>query len=137
MRHIVDYMIGDWIMVKDSPVQVAAIHQKKLGYHESPGRLSWVRLDQVQSIPLTPEFLLKNGFKEVRKDYYEWRVIAGDGSFWVTLENRLDGVWDMYVENYTRFSDDLLKKEVSGRFLKVHHLQHEFVGEGNKKDWII
>lgn len=137
MRHIVDYMIGDWIMVEGNPVQVAAIHQKKLGYHKREGKLDWVRLDQVLPIPITSDFLFKNGFREVRKDYYEWRVTAGDGSFWVTLEDRLDGVWDMYVENYSRFSDDLLKKEVSGRFLEVHHLQHEFVGEGIKKDWIV
>ena len=137
MRHIVEYMIGDWIMVEGKPIQIAAVHQKKVGYHRWEGRLSWIRLDQIQTIPLTPDFLLKNGFKEIKKDCYEWRVTAGDGSFQVTLEDRLDGVWDMYVENYTRFSDDLFKKEVSGRFLKVHHLQHEFVSEGNKKNWII
>ena len=137
MRHIVDYMIGDWIMVKDSPVQVAAVHQKKVGYHESPGRLSWVRLDQVQTIPLTPDFLLKNGFKEIRKGCYEWGVTAGDGSFYITLEDRLDGIWDMNVEDLSRFSDDKFIKEVTGKFLKIHQIQHEFVGEGIKKEFVV
>jgi hypothetical protein len=137
MRQIVNYQIGDWIMAKDSPIQVAAIHQKKLGYHKRDGRLDWVRLDQALPIPLTPEFLLKNGFKEIRKNCYEWRVTAGDGSFWITLEDRLDGIWDMNVRSYSSFSDDTLQKEITGRFLKIHHLQHEFVGEGIKKEFIV
>jgi hypothetical protein len=99
--------------------------------------LSWVRLDQVQHIPLTPDFLLKNGFKKIRKDCYEWRITAGDGSFYITLEDRLDGIWDMTVEDYDRFSNDQSRKETTGRFLKIHHLQHEFVGEGIKKEFIV
>jgi hypothetical protein len=137
MRHIVNYQIGDWIIVEGKPVQIAAIHQKKVGYHKWEGRLSWIRLDQIQQIPLTPDLLLKNGFKKIRKDCYEWIVTAGDGSFQVTLEDRLDGVWDMYVENFSRFSDDRSRKEVTGRFLKVHHVQHEFVAEGIKKEFIM
>ena len=137
MRHIVGYMIGDWIMVEGKPIQVSAIHQKKVGYHRWEGRLSWVRLDQIQHIPLTSDFLLKNEFKEIRKDCYEWKVIAGDGSFWITLEDRLDGIWDMTVEGYDRFSDNRMRKEVTGRFLKVHHIQHEFVMEEIKKEFVI
>jgi hypothetical protein len=137
MRHIVEYMIGDWIMVEGRPIQIAAIHQKKVGYHRWEGRLSWVRLDKIIPIPLTSDLLIKNGFKEIRKDCYEWRVTAGDGSFWITLENRLDGIWDMSVEDYDRFTDYQFKKEVCGKFLKIHHLQHEFVGEGIKKEFVM
>ena len=137
MRHIIDYMIGDWIMVEGNPHQIAAVHQKKVGYHESPGRLSWVRLDQIQTIHLTPDFLINNGFTKTRDSCYEWRRVAGDGSFYVTLEDRLDGIWDMIVGNYSNFSDDQSKKEVTGRFLKVHHIQHEFVMEGIKKEFIM
>ena len=137
MKHIVDYMIGDWIMVEGKPIQIAAVHQKKLGYHRWEGRLSWVRLDQVQHISITPDLLLKNGFKETKKDCYEWRVTAGDGSFYVTLEDRLDGIWDMTVRSYLSFSDDTLQKETIGRFLKIHHVQHEFVGEGVKKEFVV
>ncbi len=137
MRHIVDYMIGDWIMVEGKPIQIAAVHQKKVGYHRWEGRLSWARLDQIQTIPLTPDLLIKNGFKEIRKNCYEWRVTAGDGSFWVTLEDQLDGVWDMTVRDYSRLSEDQSKKEVCGRFLKVHHVQHEFVMNGVKKEFVV
>ena len=137
MRQIVNYQIGDWIIVEGKPVQIAAIHQKKVGYHKWEGRLSWIRLDQVQHIPLTPDFLLKNGFVKTRNSCYEWRRVAGDGSFFITLEDRFDGIWDMTVEDYDRFSNDQSRKEVDGRFLKVHHVQHEFVGEGIKKEFIM
>ena len=137
MRHIVNYQIGDWIMVEGKPIQIAAVHQKKVGYHKWPGRLSWIRLDQIQTIPLTPDLLIKNGFKKIKGNCYEWIVTAGDGSFQVTLEDRLDGIWDMTVRSYSSFSDDTLQKEITGRFLKVHHLQHEFVMEGIKKEFIV
>lgn len=137
MRHIVEYMIGDWIMVEGKPVQVAAVHQKKIGYHKWEGRLNWVRLDQITHIPLTPELLLKNEFKEIKKGCYEWRRDAGDGFFRITLEDQLDGLWDMTVENYDRFSGNRLRKEVEGRFLKLHHIQHEVVLEEVKKEFVI
>ena len=137
MRLIVNYMIGDWIIVEEKPIQIAAVHQKKVGYHKWEGRLSWIRLDQIQTIPLTPDFLIKNGFAKTRDSCYEWRKVAGDDSFFIALEDRFDGIWDMTVENYDRFSNNQSRKEVGGRFLKVHHLQHEFVGEGVKKEFVM
>ena len=136
MKHIVNYQIDDWILVEEKPVQVAAVHQKKVGYHKWPGRLSWVRLDQIKPIPLTPEFLLKNGFTKEGGSYV-WKRTAGDGSFMVTLYDGLDGIWGMCVRSSSSFSGDTLQKDVTERFLKVHHVQHEFVGEGIKKDWIV
>ena len=137
MRQIVNYQIGDWIIVEGKPVQIAAIHQKKVGYHKWPGRLSWIRLDQIQTIPLTPDFLIKNGFTKTRDSCYEWRRVAGDGSFFITLEDRFDGIWDMTVEDYDRFSDNQLRKEVVGRFLKVHQIHHEFISDEIKKEFVV
>ena len=136
MKHIVNYQIDDWILVEEKPVQVAAVHQKKVGYHKWPGRLSWVRLDQIKPIPLTPEFLLKNGFTK-KGESYVWERTAGDGSFSITLEDRLDGIWDMTVEDYDRFSDNQLRKEVVGRFLKVHQIHHEFISDEIKKEFVV
>ena len=135
MRQLIEYMVGDWIMVEDRPVQIAAVHQKKVGYHRWEGRLSWVRLDQIQTIQVTPKFLLNNEFRETEKGCYKWRRDSGDGFFCITLEDNLDGVWDMTVEGYDRFSGSQVKKEISGRFLKVHHLQHEFILEEIKKEF--
>jgi hypothetical protein len=43
----------------------------------------------------------------------------------------------MTVEDYDRFSNDQSRKETTGRFLKIHHVQHEFVAEGIKKEFIV
>ena len=137
MRHIVEYMIGDWIMVEGKPVQIAAIHQKKVGYHKWEGRLSWIRLDQIQHIPLTPDLLLKNGFTKTKDGCYEWQQNTGNGFFYVSLRDISEGSWNMIVQIGDHLSGDRIRKEVIGRFLKIHHLQHEFVGEGIKKEFIV
>lgn len=57
-------MVGDFISVvpNNTPIQVAAIHRKKIGYHERNDKLSWVRIGLVRRIPLTREILEKNEF---------------------------------------------------------------------------
>ena len=57
-----ELQIGNWVIVKPSllPVCVAAVHQKKIGYHIYQHRLEWVRQGLLEPIPLTDEFLSKN-----------------------------------------------------------------------------
>jgi hypothetical protein len=137
MRHCVKYQTGDWIIVEGSPIQIAAIHQKKVGDHRWPGRLSWVRLDQIQTIPLTPDFLMKNGFTKTRDGCHEWQQNTGNGFFYVSLRNISEGSWNMIVQIGDHLSGDRSRKEVTGRFLKVHQIQHEFVSEGIKKEFVV
>lgn len=63
-----DIMIGDWLLADGKVIQVAAIHQKKVGYHNLPYKLTWVRLDRLDYIKITPETLTAFGF--VKKE--EW-----------------------------------------------------------------
>ena len=58
-------MIGDYILAKPSmmPVQVAAVHNKKIGYHAVTHKLNWIREGLLEPIPITEEILEKNGFK--------------------------------------------------------------------------
>ena len=63
-----DIMIGDWLLADGKVIQVAAIHQKKVGYHNVPNKLTWVRLDRLDYIKITPETLTAFGF--VKKE--EW-----------------------------------------------------------------
>jgi len=137
MRYCVNYQIGDWIIVGDNPVQISAIHQKKVGYHKWPGRLSWIRLDQIQTIPLTLDFLIKNGFVKTRDGCYEWQQNTGTGFFYISLRKISEGSWDMIAQIGDHLSGDRSRKEVTGRFLKVHHIQHEFVSEGIKKEFVV
>ena len=63
-----DIMIGDYLLADGKVIQVAAIHQKKVGYHNVPNKLTWVRLDRLDYIRITPETLTAFGF--VKKE--EW-----------------------------------------------------------------
>lgn len=63
-------MVGDYVLVRPSmmPIQVAAIHKKKVAYHATGDRLTWVRDGLIEPIPITPEILEKNGFKMKQKE---------------------------------------------------------------------
>lgn len=57
-----DIMIGDYLLADGKVIRVAAIHQKKVGYHNVPNKLTWVRLDRLDYIRITPETLTAFGF---------------------------------------------------------------------------
>ena len=62
--------LGDYVFIKSlngdtTLIKIAAIHQKKVGYHNVPNKLSWVRFSLLEPILLTSEILEKNGFDKV------------------------------------------------------------------------
>ena len=72
MRNDSKYRVGNYVLVNGQPVQIAAVHDKKIGVHikERSGRLYWVRIPLIEHIPLTTEFLEKNGFSVVDEGLY-------------------------------------------------------------------
>lgn len=59
-------MLGDLVRYTNPPyIRVASITKKKIGYHLRPDepRMHYVRLCEVNPIPITPEILEKNGFE--------------------------------------------------------------------------
>ena len=89
-----DIMIGDWLLADGKPIQVAAIHLKKVGYHERHDRLTWVRLDRLDYIKITDETLREFGFK---------KLDMGDG-------------W-LYDDNVYEYRSDKIKNEEAYNFL--------------------
>lgn len=63
-----DIMIGDYLLADGKVIQVAAIHHKKVGYHNLPYKLTWVRLDRLEYIRITPETLIAFGFVKTEPD---------------------------------------------------------------------
>ena len=62
--------LGDYVFIKSPSgdttlIKIAAIHQKKVGYHDVPNKLNWVRFSLLEPIPLTSEILEKNGFNKI------------------------------------------------------------------------
>ena len=75
-----ELMNGDYITVTPSGmlIKVAAVHKRKVAYHACTNKLSWVREGLLRPIPITPEILEKNGFKNNGKDkdmyYWNWSI---------------------------------------------------------------
>lgn len=63
-----DIRIGDYLLTDGKVIQVAAVHQKKVGYHERHDRLTWVRLDRLEYIVITPDTLTAFGFEKIEPD---------------------------------------------------------------------
>ena len=80
-----DIMIGDYLLADGKVIQVAAIHQKKVGYHNLPYKLTWVRLDLLDYIKITTETLTAFGFVKTEPDG------------WLFNE-----AWEFRAENLTR-----------------------------------
>ncbi len=75
--------LGDYVFTKSlyggyhtTLIKIAAIHLKKVGYHNVLDRLNWVRISLLEPIQLTPEVLEKNEFDKVSQpgclNPYHW-----------------------------------------------------------------
>lgn len=57
-----ELQIYDWVLINNAPHKVKQITRKKVGYHRIPYNLDYVRLIDIEPIPITAEILEKNGF---------------------------------------------------------------------------
>lgn len=113
--------LGDYVFIKSPSgdtalIKIAAIHQKKVGYHNTPNKLNWVRISLLEPIPLTAEILEKNGFKhcatEEDGDYFDNR----EGDLYYCLNRTADG--------YMSCIDVTHSFTISGLIKYVYELQH-------------
>lgn len=84
-----DLQIGDYVLAKPSMmlIKVAAVHNKKVGYHAVTNRLNWVRMDLLEPIPLTLEILEANGF-EISLDSGEGELDINDIYVYIERKKR-------------------------------------------------
>lgn len=115
--------LGDYVFIKSlnggyhtTLIKIAAIHQKKVGYHRTPNKLNWVRFSLLEPIPLTSEILEKNGLKhyitEENSDDFDNR----EGDLYYCLNKTADG--------YMSCIDVAHSFTISGLIKYVHELQH-------------
>lgn len=116
-----EFIIGDIVMYKNrihTIIDIFASNGYELSYVRHP--VSPVRLS---GVPLTPEFLEKNG----------WEFVGGqvdeDGFTWDIYSNR--GVLpDLYYYPDGKFSVFMYRKEVLPDIKYIHQLQHFLYGLG-------
>ena len=105
-----ELMIGDWIQVPPSGIRKMKITQLCE---------DWGDIDDIEPVPVTPEILEKNGFKDIGDD--TWQLEEKPYWFWV----------DFYNHEYgCEFDSSTCENEDTERRLKlygdlyVHQLQH-------------
>ena len=122
-----EIMIGDRLAYRGQfaafDFRVEQVTKQKVGYHAEPGenRIHYLRLNEVQPIPLTPEILEWNGFEKVQNLLVlQWENGVYPSMIFVEYNS----------ENYCLFINDMMfPKPV--RFL--HELHHILMDCGIKK----
>ena len=89
-----ELQIGDFVLVNGKPRKVASVTRRKIGYSvgEAGKGLCYVRLQDVEPIPITDAFFKQNGFVK-NLCYWEYRI---DNQTWLEFykhENRLSRYW--------------------------------------------
>lgn len=123
-----EIMIGDRLAYRGQfaafDFRVEQVTERKVGYHAEPGenRMHYLRLNEVQPIPLTPEILEKNGFEKVQNLLVlQWENGVYPSMIFVEYN----------PENYCLFINDMMfPKPV--RFL--HELHHILMDCGIEKE---
>lgn len=128
MVRATEIMVGDWLWYQGQfnafPLKVEQVTKRKVGYHADSheNRMYYLRLHEVQPIPLTPEILERNGFEKVQN----LLVLQWENGVYPSM---------IFVEynpvNYCLFINDMMfPKPV--RFL--HDLHHILMDCGIEKE---
>ncbi len=128
MVRATEIMVGDWLWYQGQfnafPLKVEQVTKRKVGYHADPheNRMYYLRLHEVQPIPITPEILERNGFEKVQN----LLVLQWENGVYLSM------IFVEYnPENYCLFINDMMfPKPV--RFL--HELHHILMDCGTEKD---
>lgn len=133
-----ELMLGDWVSVSGTNMQVAALGRTKAGFLDEKGEMFYHDYDNIHPIPLTAEILEKNGFLLHKSASYFKQYM------WTT--GGISDYADVYIEVGKDHQDnwrwDLLQFKLnfySGEawFLKkhyVHELQNALRLSGIEKE---
>lgn len=116
---VTDLMVGDFVLHDGKVIRVDAVHKRKIGYHKTKDKLTWLFSGQFEPIQLTHEILEKNGFERegVIVSLYEGidhRVTIHDDKEYMNSNNE----WYVHVD-----SEDFCSI-ANCELTYVHELQH-------------
>lgn len=114
-----ELMVGDLVLHDGKVIRIDAVHKRKIGYHKTKDKLTWLFSGQFEPIQLTHEILEKNGFERegVIVSLYEGidhRVAIHDDKEYMNSNN----AWHVHIdsEDYCTIANCELAY--------VHELQH-------------
>lgn len=100
-----ELMLNNWVKISanNTPIKVAAIHEKEIGYYIQ-NELKWINIEDIEPIPLTPSILEKYNI------HYQSEIP------WWQYEKDAYGIGDRYEIN--------LSNETTFYLEYVHDLQN-------------
>jgi hypothetical protein len=118
-----ELMVGDLVLHDGKVIRVDAVHKRKIGYHKTKDKLTWLFSGQFEPIPLTPEILEKNGLtNDYHGSYFE-----EDEHISLEISSSEYGIyWTINFHEY-----NILKLEY------VHELQHALKLCGINKEIVV
>ena len=119
MVRATEIMVGDWLWYQGQfnafPLKVEQVTKRKVGYHADPheNRMYYLRLHEVQPIPITPEILERNGFEKVQNLLVlQWENGVYPSMIFVEYN----------PENYCLFINDMMFPKPIRFLHELHHI---------------
>ena len=86
-----ELMVGDLVLHDGKVIRVDAVHKRKMGYHKTKDKLTWLFYGQFEPISITKEILEKNGF--------ERENLITSYNHYIGIDNRVSLNDDFYCMN--------------------------------------
>lgn len=135
-----ELMVGDLVLHDGKVIRVDAVHKRKIGYHKTKDKLTWLFNGQFQPIPLTPEILEKNGFTLENEVKHPARYIYNasySNSVIVDFDcyNNGRGAMKCILAGVGLVSNSFIR--IYGKDIYVHQLQHALKACGISKEIVV
>ena len=99
---ITEMMYGNLAVYKDNVIAVAAVHKRKIGFHERLDKMKWVHASELKPIPITENLLQLIGFTDVSSaipDTQKVFVIQKNKQHWIMLtQTPKEGIWHIRIQ---------------------------------------
>lgn len=118
---VCELMVGDLVLHDGKVIRVDAVHKRKIGYHKTKDKLTWLFDGQFEPILITKELLEKNGFKREN--------LITSYNHYIGIDNRVSLNDDFYYMNsrngwYVHIDSEDYCTIASCELTYVHELQH-------------
>lgn len=117
---VCELMVGDLVLHDGKVIRVDAVHKRKIGYHNTKDKLTWLFSGQFEPIQLTHEILEKNGFENQGFRHHDEYDGINDR---VVLSNYKDYM-NSANEWYVRIDSEDYCSIARCELTYVHELQH-------------
>ena len=122
-----EFQVGDYVLHNGKAIKIDAAHLKKVGYHNTPNKLTWVRISNLSPINLTEDFL-KWAFEVNEEDTLQYNFEDDIDKLFLYIPNKWhywNCVWLPKTKELLIEDDPLIRMQY------VHQLQHVLREIGN------